>query len=378
MLNVIQVVVLFIFPAFAIYGAKKNKVIAWISPVVLCYGFGILLANLPNLPLNLELSNSMTEAMVVLAIPLLLFSTDFQRWLRLAGKTMLSFGLGALSVVISASAGAIIFRDHTDEFYKIAGMLIGVYTGGTGNMTAIGKALGVSDEVFILVNIADVAICTFYLVFLMTFAQKFLHLFLPKFQKSDDPANCGIECVSLADLNRNHQIKNLAIVLSLSLLTAGLSIGGSLLFLGSMSVAFIIISLTTLAIGASFIERIRNIEGSFELGQYLLLVFCVSIGTLASGDKLAAAMGPIFYITLIAVVGAVLLHFLFAAIFRIDADTVIITSTAAVFSPAFVGPIAEVLKNKEIVVSGVTTGVVGFAIGNYLGLVVAYVLDYLF
>jgi uncharacterized membrane protein len=378
MLSVIQVVVLFIFPAVAIIAAKKNKVLAWISPVVLCYAFGIMLANLPDLPLNLKLSNTMTEAMVVLAIPLLLFSTDFVRWLRLAKKTMLSFALGVVAITISSSVGALIFMDQTPEFYKIAGMLIGVYTGGTGNMTAIGKALEVSDEVFIMLNIADVAICSFYLIFLMTVAQRVLHLFLPRFEKSENADDCGVECVSLADLQRNHQIKNLAIVLSLAIASAGLSIGGSFLFFGSMSVAFIIICLTTLAIGASFVERIRNIEGSFELGQYLLLVFCVSIGTLASADKLADAMGPIFYITLIAVVGAVLLHFLFAAIFRIDADTVIITSTAAVFSPAFVGPIAEVLKNKEIVVSGVTTGVVGFAVGNYLGLIVAYVLDYFF
>ncbi|GAG52220.1 unnamed protein product, partial [marine sediment metagenome] len=31
-----------------------------------------------------------------------------------------------------------------------------------------------------------------------------------------------------------------------------------------------------------------------------------------------------------------------------------------------------VLKNREIVVSGITTGVIGFAIGNYLGILVAY------
>jgi uncharacterized membrane protein len=67
-------------------------------------------------------------------------------------------------------------------------------------------------------------------------------------------------------------------------------------------------------------------------------------------------------------VGSIVLHFLFAWIFRVDADTTLITSVAGIFGPAFIGPVASVLKNKDIVVSGLTTGLVGYAIANYLGL----------
>jgi uncharacterized membrane protein len=63
-----------------------------------------------------------------------------------------------------------------------------------------------------------------------------------------------------------------------------------------------------------------------------------------------------------------------AAIFRIDTDTVLITSTAAVFGPAFVPTVAAALKNRAIIVSGLTTGVVGYAIGNYAGIALAYLL----
>ena len=36
-------------------------------------------------------------------------------------------------------------------------------------------------------------------------------------------------------------------------------------------------------------------------------------------------------------------------------------------SPPFVPVIAAALKNKEIVVSGLIIGIIGYAIGNYLG-----------
>ncbi|MEZ4685529.1 MAG: DUF819 family protein [Bacteroidia bacterium] len=66
-----------------------------------------------------------------------------------------------------------------------------------------------------------------------------------------------------------------------------------------------------------------------------------------------------------------MLHLLWAKLFRIDADTFIITSVAAICSPLFVPPVARALGNKAIITSGMTTGVLGFAVGNWLGLAVA-------
>jgi len=56
-----------------------------------------------------------------------------------------------------------------------------------------------------------------------------------------------------------------------------------------------------------------------------------------------------------------------AKIFKIDADTVIITSTATIFGPAFIGQIAMSIKNKEIIFSGMIASMVGIALGNFLG-----------
>lgn len=66
------------------------------------------------------------------------------------------------------------------------------------------------------------------------------------------------------------------------------------------------------------------------------------------------------------------LPLLLSAIFRIDVDTVIITSVAAICSPPFVPMVAGALKNREIIVSGLTAGIIGYAVGNYLGVFCAY------
>ena len=73
-------------------------------------------------------------------------------------------------------------------------------------------------------------------------------------------------------------------------------------------------------------------------------------------------------------VSAVLLHVGLAAAFRLDADTTLMTSTAAIFGPAFIGPVAAAIKNRRLVAPGLTMGLMGIALGTYLGLATAWVL----
>jgi uncharacterized membrane protein len=58
----------------------------------------------------------------------------------------------------------------------------------------------------------------------------------------------------------------------------------------------------------------------------------------------------------------------------VDADTHLITTTSFIFSPPFVPVVAASLKNREVIVSGMITGITGWVAGNYLGLALAYAL----
>ncbi|MGZ5382380.1 MAG: DUF819 family protein [Acidimicrobiia bacterium] len=197
-MGTIALAVVFVgFPALAVYGANRNRALEWLSPVVLCYLLGIILGNLPGWTPDNELANSVTEITVLLAIPLLLFSTDFPKWLRMAPKAVLSFGLATLAVMVAAAITTVVMSNQDPETWKMAGMTVGVYTRGTPNMSAIGLALGVTDEKFVLVNGADVVLSAVYLLFLMTIAQRVLLKFLPAFQRTGvadgEPHASGME-----------------------------------------------------------------------------------------------------------------------------------------------------------------------------------------
>ena len=98
-MDIIQIFITVIGPLL-ILCFQKTKIISTISPVVTSYALGIILANLPFFEVNSNIAKMATEASVPLAIPLLLFGTDFIKWFRLAKSTVVSFILILVTVCI--------------------------------------------------------------------------------------------------------------------------------------------------------------------------------------------------------------------------------------------------------------------------------------
>ena len=119
---------------------------------------------------------------ISLAIPLLLFNSNVLDWVKHAGKSILSYILSVFAVVVSAVFFYYIYRDSIPEAWRISGMLIGVYTGGTPNMSAIGMAFDTPQEVYVLLNSSDVVLGSIYFIFIITFIKRLLGLFLPDYK----------------------------------------------------------------------------------------------------------------------------------------------------------------------------------------------------
>lgn len=370
--NLITLIIILGLPGFLIFAEKRSRIIRWIGPIILCYLAGILIANTHVLEPDPGMLSSVTEISVCLAIPLLLFSTDLKGWMRHARKTLLSFLIAATGVTIVSVIAYFVFSDHVPDANKVSGMMIGVYTGGTPNMSAIGMALNAEEEIFILLNSADIIISGIYFIFLLTLAKPFLRLFLPAF--SGPKASTGVSGPPDSADNRKRGLLHIALGVTLSAVIVGAAIGLSMLITGEITTPVIILLLTTFAIGASFSGKVRNLRNSYRTAEYLLFVFAIAMGAMADIRDLMLAGPRIFLYCGFIVFFSIVFHFSFSALFRIDADTVIITSTAAIFGPAFVGPVSNAIRNPGVVFSGITMSLLGFACANYLGILVATVL----
>ncbi|HQG57140.1 MAG TPA: DUF819 family protein, partial [Bacteroidales bacterium] len=163
--------------------------------------------------------------------------------------------------------------------------------------------------------------------------------------------------------------------LGMSVLIFALSFGISLLLPGIPQSVVVILGITTLAIAASFIKWLNRVEKSFQLGMYLIIVFSFAVATMAD-LRVIFTIGflGLFAYVFFAYFGSILLHLLLSKIFRINADDYLITTTAFIYSPPFVPVIAAALKNKEVIITGITVGIIGYVVGNYLGVMIGYLL----
>ncbi len=368
-----------LFPAVIIYLCLRFPLADKIGMIILCYASGLILGNINILPENAAgIQNTICEATVALSLPLLLFSMDFRLWLGLAGKTILSMGLAILSIILVATAGYLWIPGITQ--WQLVGMAVGVYTGGTPNLAAIKTALNIDPDLFLSFNAYDIIAGLLCMAFFLTIAQRVCLMFLHPFKQTmqTDAAGCDHDegTHAFAGMLFLPNLKGQAAALLLSAAIVAVSAGISGLFPKDQATAVTILFITTLGIAASFVPKIRQIKKTFQLGMFLIMIFCLTVSSMASFGQLANLNIPMMCYLLVCVFGSMALHGLLCRFFNIDADTFIITSAAAICSPPFVPMVAAALKNRAVILSGLTTGIAGYAVGNYLGITIALIVKH--
>jgi uncharacterized membrane protein len=410
-------------PALLIYLTKISKFLNRLGAVVLAYLLGLIVGNVGILPVAsnefrtllgtrmhipkpefLEyLNNSkLTESDVLvnqiasiqdilftiiipIAIPLLLFSLDIRKWLKLAKGAVLSLVLAVVSLLLVIFTGYYFFGSSIEDSHKVAGMLIGVYTGGTANLAAIGNALKVNPNVFILTHTYDMIAGSVALIFLMTIAQRVFHTFLPKFQvvyKAENKLQLAEESEDIENFDplfKRKAVPELLKAFGVALVIFAIGGGLSLLVPKPNDAIVAILSITTLGLLASLIKPISRLRNSFQLGMYLIIVFSLVVSSMANlSNMFQIEFLHLFLYVVYVVFGSIAIHVGLAHIFKVDADTTIISITALTYSPPFVPAVAGALKNKDVIISGLTIGILGYAFGTYLGIFVGTILEIIF
>lgn len=405
------------FPAAIVYGTRKSTLLNKVGAVVLAYIVGVVLGNIGLLPtMSDEMrdllggqaflpDDQMTEYLqqsllteadllpnhiarlqeilmtitIPLAIPLLLFSLDVKRWLHLARRALISMMLGIVSLTTVIIIGFFCLKAFIPDAWKIAGMLVGIYTGGTPNLAAIATALEVSPNTFILVNTYEIVTGFFFLILIMTSAQSLLNRFMHPFKSALKEEH--LEQVEAASEEFEGMLSRSGIIemvksFGLSILIFAVAGGLSLLVPKSAQMVTIILTITTLGVAGSLVPAINRLKQSFSLGMYLILIFSLLVASMADLSALFNIdFFHLFLFVALGVFGTMVIHVLLSWLFKIDTDTTIITISALSFSPPFVPVVASALKNKEIIISGLAVGTLGYIFGTYLGVTLAYFLS---
>ena len=389
MIRVYIVIALYILiPVLIIECFKRWTWMQKIGTVVAAYAVGILFALTgfvhfePGTAAALSFSKLQSTIMSVavpLAIPLMLFNCDFKLWTKALPKTIWSLVGGVTAVLVAIISGYFIFRTpEIPEFNKVAAMMTGIYTGGTMNFNALGASLGVDKTVMAIVLAFEMVLTTPYIFFMIGGGYKVFRKILPyqdvtRRGRTDE----NVESKDIENYRGMFERKNVGGMfagLGLSVLFLAVGAGLALLITGTLNELVIILTITTLAIIASFFKRVRELPKTFELGMFFILIFSVIVASLFD---IHSVNGGSLMIGLF--VGWVMLcsaglHLLLCRIMHVSGDLFSVSQIALLCSPPFVPPIVGAMKNKKVLISGIVIGLVGYAIGTYLGVAIAMIL----
>ena len=320
----------FIIPILIILIFNRFRWAKSVGTVIMAYAVGIIAALIGILPTGTEPGAEVLESMqktlmnvaLPLAIPLMLFNSDFKLWTKSLPKTMAVLIGGLVSILIAVVSGYFIFRNAgIEQFNRVAAMMTGIYTGGTMNFSALGNMLEV-DPSTITLTLTFEEIATFpFIVFIVTGGYKVFRKLLPA--KTDDNA-----------AETEESFEN---------------------------------------------ESFENYKGmlqpkTFELGMFFILIFSVVVASKFDIHQINQSSLQILWFILFVMLTSIVLHLLICKLFKVEGDLFTVGHISLLCSPPFVPPIVEALSNRKVLLSGIVIGLAGYAAGNYLGVLIAWML----
>ncbi len=251
----ILLILFYLLTPFAIlHLCHKFPFVNKLGAVFIAYLVGLVVGNVGILPVgSAGIQDALTSITIPLAIPLLLFSSNLKQWKSMAGKATIALIIGIVSVVVMVVAGYFIFKGKgMPDLWKVGGMLVGVYTGGTPNLASLKMMLNIDPDIYILTHTYDMMISTAFLAFLMTIGKKFFLLFLPAF---NDGSPNEVEYTNGSDpywgIFRRDTFYPLLKAYSLAILIFVIAGGLSMLASKNSQIVVVILTITTLSIIAS-------------------------------------------------------------------------------------------------------------------------------
>ena len=372
-------------PAVVIWLCRKYSWLGKLGPIMVLYAIGMLIGNLPYHPAEMAtLQDLLPNIAVPLAIPMMLFGCTFSRKeLRLQVKLCASgFFAAGLAIVI----GYLFFGRYVEQGAQIGGIMSGMYTGGMVNAAALQAIFRIDSENYILMSSYDIVISFLYLVFLLSVG-------IPMFRRLYGEGKKEISQSDQEEIERQMEkanenpyrklrtregMRQLGKTLLLTIAIVGVSAGVALLLPEGLFMVVFILLITTLGVVASFFPKVRALDVSYDVGMYLIYIFSIAIASMADFSNLQVEGGVNLLIFLtVAVFGSLTIHAIICRLLRIDADSMMVSSVSFINSPPFVPMTSAALRNKNALVTGLAAGIVGYALGNHFGVLMAKLLSLL-
>jgi uncharacterized membrane protein len=367
--------VIMVIATLALLG-ERTRIGQHITATVIVILLTIAAANSGIIPHSTPTYDFIFAYIVPLLIPLFLFQADLRRVFKEAARTGLAFLIAALGTTagallavtlldVSALAENASIAPGGDKTSAIAGLFASTYIGGSVNYAALGEMTGLAGDASFF-SAATAADNLFSAVFLSLLAllptwrwvSRHFVAHTPKdLIHPDDPATDSPPSVTVQSLTFG--LAAAAVLVALSDLIVSL--------VDMPALRYVVLTALTLGLATLFPHIKQWFSGAFELGVTLSLPFFAAI---AAGANLQAmlSVAPLL-IALVIILLSVHLGLLLVVgkWLGLSLPELITASNAAVLG-ATTAPVLAAAKGwRDQVTPGVLVGVLGYALGTFVG-----------
>ncbi|MEL7043396.1 MAG: DUF819 family protein [Pseudomonadota bacterium] len=355
----------------AIWLENHTRVFKKLGAAALSILLAMLCSNLGLIPGKSPVYDMFRGPGVLAGITLFLLTVDLGS-IRAAGGPMLkAFLLGALGAAVGGAAMGLVLADAIGpDTWKLSGQFAATYIGGGVNFAAVGQALNTSSEYFTAGVAADVIVTAIWLIVCIAIPEYF------GISDTDSDASSIPGSARNRDATISNLLQSTGKPVRLWDLAALAFIVMSCLWLAEQIASLVplipmIIWLTTLALILAQVPAVQGLSGSLVLGNYLLLLFLATNGAISVIARIVEIGPAIFFFAL----GTVFIHgviiFGIGIMLRIDSKVIAIASQANVGGASSAMAIAGARGAPQLILPGIAVGLLGTALGNYVGLLVA-------
>ena len=342
---------------------------------------GMFLSNAGILPGESAAYDFLMGDGVYFGIALILLGVNLQSVFQAGPGMLAAFGIGAFGTVVGAVVGAILLSDIVGpETWKLAGQYAATYTGGGANFAAVGRAFETTPDLFAAGTAADVIITAAWMVICLAIPV----LLGRRGPGPEKAASTGTEPESLAgppdpgveepptlEQGLGSSVRPVRIGHLAALVTIAI---GAVWVAGALGSLFPslpeVLWLTTIVLALAQVPAVKSLPGGALLGNYLILLFLASNGARSVIATLVSIGPSVFYFAVVTVAIHGVIIFTVGKLARLDLPTLAVASQANVGGAASAIALAGARGYTDRLVPGVAVGLLGYALGNYIGLAV--------
>ena len=333
---------------------------------------GAAVSNTGLVPASSPVYDTIAGPVTNLAIAWLLLAVNLGDMKKAGSRMLGAFGLAVLGTMLGAFLGALAFAGALGEqTWRLAGVFTGTYTGGSLNFVAIGKGVGLPQEIWAGATAADALTGGLWMAATLL-APVWLARFFPPVPKELTELSNGPE----GGVEAHHPFFAPARLSAMDLAVL-LAVGLGLVTAADLTARIVpqvpaILWLTTYALIVGHTRWFHRAEGALQLGTMVLHLFFVVIGIWARVSEIVSVGAVVFLFTVTVVGVQGLVVYGGGRLLKLDIGSLSVASQASVGGPSTALAVAVAREWPGMVLPGIIVGLLGYAAGSYLGFGVAY------